>query len=67
MAQVYVAEAMPRLEVFAKKVIAAVAEGDMLRTQVAILRRLLKHDPVDTIALKRQIAARVIEAGKYAL
>jgi butyryl-CoA dehydrogenase len=67
MAQVYVAEAMPRLELSAKKVIAAVAEGDMLRTQVAILRRLLKHDPLDTIALKRQIAARVIEAGKYAL
>ncbi|MGE0405579.1 MAG: acyl-CoA dehydrogenase family protein [Candidatus Korobacteraceae bacterium] len=65
MAQVYLAEAMPRIEIAARKVIAAVADGDMLRTQMAILRRLLKHDPYNTIALKQQIAERVIEAGKY--
>jgi alkylation response protein AidB-like acyl-CoA dehydrogenase len=65
MAQVYVAEAMPRTEASAKTVIAAVAEGDTLRTQMAILRRLLKYDPFNTVALKQQIAARMIEAGKY--
>jgi len=48
-------------------VIAAVAEGDMLRTQMAIVRRLAKHEPVDTIALGRQIARHVIDAGRYAL
>jgi len=37
----------------------------MLRTQMAILRRLGKHEPVNTVELRRQIAARVIEAGKY--
>ena len=31
--------------------IAAVAEGDMLRTQMAIVRRLVKHEPVNVIAL----------------
>ncbi len=61
------AEAMPRVDVSARKVIAAVAEGDMLRMQMAILRRLLKHDPFHTIALKQQIAARVMEAGKYVI
>ena len=30
--------------------IAAVAEGDMLRTQMAILRRLVKHEPFNVIA-----------------
>jgi butyryl-CoA dehydrogenase len=65
MARVYLAGAMERIESAARKVIAAVAEGDMLRTQLAILRRLAKHEPVNTIALRQQIAQRVIEAGKY--
>ena len=56
---------MGRLEASAKKVIAAVAEGDMLRTQMAIVRRLVKHEPVNVIALQEQIAARVLETGKY--
>ena len=65
MAQAYLADAMSRVETSARKVVAAIAEGDMLRTQMAILRRLLKHDPYNTIALKQQIAARVMEAGRY--
>jgi butyryl-CoA dehydrogenase len=48
-------------------VIAAVAEGDMLRTQMAILRRLSKHEPADTIGIGRQIAKHVLAAGRYAL
>jgi hypothetical protein len=39
----------------------------MARTQFAILRRLGKHDPADTIALRRQVATHQIKAGKYAL
>jgi butyryl-CoA dehydrogenase len=65
MTQVYIAGAMTRLEAAAKKVIAAVAEGDMLRTQMAIVRRLVKFDPVNVIALQEQIAARVLDTGKY--
>ena len=48
-------------------VVAAVAEGDMLRTQLAILRRLAKHEPFNVIELRQQIAQRVIERGKYTL
>ena len=51
MTQVYLEGAFARLEAAAKKVIAAVAEGDMLRTQMAIVRRLAKHEPVNVIAL----------------
>ena len=65
MTQVYIAGAMTRLEASAKKVIAAVAEGDMLRTQMAIVRRLVKFDPVNVIALQEQITARMLETGKY--
>jgi alkylation response protein AidB-like acyl-CoA dehydrogenase len=67
MARLYAAKAMDIVEMAARKVIAAVAEGDMLRTQMAILRRLAKHDPTDTIALRREAAAHVVKAGKYSL
>ena len=65
MSRVYLSQAMEKIEAAAKKVIAAVADGDMLRTQLAILRRLAKHEPFNTIELRQQIAQKVIERGKY--
>ena len=67
MARIYASVAMDKIELAARRVIATVAEGDMLRTQLSILRRLAKHDPADTITLRRQVAQHVIRAGKYAL
>src|SRR5882724_10091874 len=67
MTRVYLSQAMDKIESAAKKIIAAVAEGDMLRTQLAILRRLVKHEPFNTIALRQQIAQKMIERGKYTL
>jgi butyryl-CoA dehydrogenase len=65
MTRVYLAQAADRIESAARKVIAAVAEGDMLRAQSGILRRLSKRELLDTIALREQVARRVIEAGRY--
>jgi len=67
MTRVYLTQALEKVEAAAKKVIADVAEGDMLRTQLAIVRRLSKHEPFNTIALRQQIAQKTIEAGKYTL
>src|SRR6266851_5528964 len=67
MTRVYLSSAMEKIEAAAKKVIAAVAEGDTLRTQLAILRRLAKHEPFNTIELRQQIAQKTIEAGKYVI
>jgi alkylation response protein AidB-like acyl-CoA dehydrogenase len=67
MTRVYLSQAMEKIEAAARKVIAAVADGDMLRTQLAILRRLAKHEPFNTIDLRQQIAQKVIERGKYTL
>jgi alkylation response protein AidB-like acyl-CoA dehydrogenase len=67
MARVYADKAMSTIELSARKVIAAVAEGDVLRTQLTILRRLSKHETANTIALRRQIARHVIKAGKYSM
>jgi alkylation response protein AidB-like acyl-CoA dehydrogenase len=67
MTRVYLAQAMEKVESAAKRIIAAVADGDMLRTQLAILRRLAKYEPFNTIELRQQIAQRTIEVGKYSL
>jgi alkylation response protein AidB-like acyl-CoA dehydrogenase len=67
MTQVYLSQAMEKVESAARKVIAAVADGDMLRTQLAILRRLAKYEPFNTIELRQQIAQKLIERGKYTL
>ena len=67
MTRVYLTQAMDKIESAAKKVIAAVADGDMLRTQLAILRRLAKYEPFNTIELRQQIAQKMIEAGKYTI
>ncbi len=67
MTQVYIANAMNTIEAAAKKIIADVAEGDMLRTQSAILRRLVKYEPINVVALQELVAARTLELGKYTL
>ncbi len=65
MVQVYAARSFAIIESAALRVVAAVAEGDMLRTQLAIVRRLVKHTPADTIQLGRTVAKHAIEAGRY--
>jgi len=65
MTRVYMAGALDKVESAAKMVIAAASEGDMLRSQMAILRRLCKYEPFNTVALRQTVALRVIEAGRY--
>jgi butyryl-CoA dehydrogenase len=60
MTRFYAARAIQVVEASAKKVIAAVAEGDMLRTQLAILRRIGKYEPANVVALSREIAKHVV-------
>jgi alkylation response protein AidB-like acyl-CoA dehydrogenase len=67
MVKLFAADALAVVEKAARRVLAAVAKGDTLRTQLAILRRLLKHTPEDTIALSRAVAKRQLEAGGYKL
>ncbi len=67
MARIYAEHAFEIIDRSARKVVAAVAEGDNARTQTAILRRLAKHEPADTISLRREVAQHVIKAGRYAL
>ena len=65
MTQVFVRDALDRVERNARTALAACAAGDTLRSQLALLRRLLKREPVDAIALRRKVARATIEAGRY--
>src|ERR1700757_106270 len=65
MTRVYLSQAMEKIESAARKVIATVADGDMMRTQLAILRRLAKYEPFNTIGLRQQIAQKTIEGGEH--
>lgn len=67
MARALVAEQMERAEAVAHRLLPRLAEGDMLRTQAAMARRLLKREPADVIALRREIARAAIDAGRYPL
>ena len=67
LAKYYSARAFRIIESSAERVLAAVADGDMLRTQMTIFRRLSKHEPVNTIALGREISSALVDAGRYKL
>jgi len=60
-------ESVAMAEQAAKRVLAACGEGDMLRTQLAILRRLARFTPADSVGLSRAVARECIQAGKYPL
>jgi len=66
MARIYCQEAFERIATIARTLLPAVEEdGDTLRTQLSMLKRLTRYTPTNTIALKRQVAARVLEKGDY--
>ncbi|WP_435920996.1 acyl-CoA dehydrogenase family protein [Paenibacillus sp. DYY-L-2] len=65
MTTIFVHEQFGAVETWAKEVLAAMESGDTLRTQLSVLKKMAKRSPVNTLELKRRIAAKVIEAEKY--
>jgi len=63
--QAYLDDTLPKVEFWGKQVLAHVEEGDMLRTQLMALRKFTKNQPVDSIAAKRKIAAKIIDKECY--
>lgn len=64
-ARLAVSSAALRIEAAARQALPALVEGDQLRISLAALRRLLKVPPLDTVALRRVIAARALDTGRY--
>ena len=64
-ARVFVSDAALRIEATAKQILAAIAEGDMLRTNLAALRRLLKTTPAATVTARRRLADATVARSAY--
>jgi alkylation response protein AidB-like acyl-CoA dehydrogenase len=64
-ARSYIYAAADRMEFDARRALARIAEGDTLRTQLAMLRRFLRRTPPDTIELMRRVADRALELNRY--
>ena len=62
---VFLREAMEIIESAARNVLAGSSEGDALRTNLAVLKRFAKFEPVNAIAARRRIAERLLSAGRY--
>ncbi|MFZ0273597.1 MAG: acyl-CoA dehydrogenase family protein [Acidobacteriaceae bacterium] len=67
LAQLSAARSFRIIQDSAERVLGAIAEGDMLRTQMAIFRRLAKHDPINTVAMGRAVAEEMVAAERYTL
>ena len=66
-ARAFVFDAIERVESHAKAALAIMAEGDMLRTYLTAVRRLLKYTPINSAYIRRAIVDKLAEADKYDL
>jgi alkylation response protein AidB-like acyl-CoA dehydrogenase len=62
---VFVNDAAGRMELQARQALAATSQGDELRAQLGIVRRLLRWSPLNCVALRRRIAKRLCEVGSF--
>ncbi|WP_136605770.1 acyl-CoA dehydrogenase family protein [Paenibacillus dokdonensis] len=67
MTTVFIHEEFAKIENWAKEVLAAMESGDTLRTQLSVLKKLVRKSPIDALGIKREIAAKVIDAEAYVL
>jgi alkylation response protein AidB-like acyl-CoA dehydrogenase len=65
MTRLYCNDAMGRMDLWARELLAACASGDELRTMLAAARRLVKYTPIDTGHLRLEIAKHFVEKGKW--
>lgn len=65
MTKAFIHEAFEQIEGFAKQVLYTVQSGEEQEKQLSKLDVLSRRKPINTNALKREIAAKVIEAEKY--
>ena len=65
MCAVFLREAMDRVEVSARNVIGGCSAGHALQENMVTLRRFANYDPVDGVALRRNIAGRLLAAARY--
>ena len=65
MTQVLVHDLAEKCAVWGREALSSFTEGDDLRLNLAAMKRLTKHDSVNVVALRREIAKSVLEADGY--
>jgi len=65
--RVLVRDSLAAIDVIARDIIASCSDGDSLKTNMAVLRRFNKYEPVDAISARRRIAQRILSTGRYTL
>jgi hypothetical protein len=58
-------QAMNEIERLATEAVAVCSDGDRRRTNLAVLRKLTRRDVADVISIRREVANRLVEHGKY--
>ncbi|HVR62509.1 MAG TPA: acyl-CoA dehydrogenase family protein [Polyangia bacterium] len=61
----YAQDALDTIGAAARRLLAALHEGDTLRTYLGAVERFSKAETPNIVALRRQVAAAAIESGKY--
>lgn len=65
MCQVYLNDALERINSAGKRAVCGFAEGDELRMMLLGIKRFTKYEPLNTIALRKEVAAKMIETNAY--
>lgn len=65
LAMAYMYDTFPKLENWAKQAIAYMFEGEELRTNLSIVKRLSKYQPANILGIRQKIAKKILEEGKY--
>lgn len=65
MTRVFINDSFARIEALAKETLAAMEEGDMLKTQLSVLKKLTRSTPINTIKIKRELANHIVDQASY--
>lgn len=65
MTQVYISDAVERINLYGKHAITAFAQGDELKMLLLGLKRFTKLGNINTVMLRRKIADKLIDANSY--
>ena len=65
MSKCYLSDALERVNLSGKHAIAGFADGDEMRMMLLGLKRFTKYETINTIQIRKQIAAALIDSNKY--
>lgn len=63
--RIYIHEAFQRIEQTLREGLVYMEDGDMLRTMLSMVKKLTRTEPVNLIALRRQVAQAMADQEKY--